>query len=133
MDTEGFDPTQNFNVDDFAFEGIQDDSSTRFGGGLREFHILDEIDDRANDEDDFKENTGSCTNSDYDPDSDTDDEIAQEEIDAMLDEGLPEEFRASKKIKFEDGSAKATQNASGNECVPYEEKEKIVLEGTYIF
>nr|CAG4644734.1 EOG090X04U5 [Leptodora kindtii] len=90
--------------------------------GTREFHVLDELDDTG---DDARDDGGSCTSSDDDCDSEEGFQIREDEIDTMLDEGLPEEFRGPpKKMKLSDGSAACPRS----EPRPYEEKEKIVLE-----
>nr|CAG4636952.1 EOG090X04U5 [Ceriodaphnia reticulata]SVE72889.1 EOG090X04U5 [Ceriodaphnia reticulata] len=94
---------------------------------MREFHVLDEIETTANDDEDGKENRDSDSSSSYnEADSEADfDEIQEDEIDAMLEEGLPEELRSRKRFKKGDGSAKP---ANGDGSMAYEEKEKIVLE-----
>ncbi len=66
----------------------------------RDFHVLDEL--RCGDGDGAG---GGATSSEEGADTDTDDEVRPDEIDAMLDAGLPQELRASKRLKNEDGSA----------------------------
>nr|CAG4643157.1 EOG090X04U5 [Ilyocryptus agilis] len=95
--------------------------------GQREFHVLDELDPETNGED--KEGVESDSSSCRDEaDSDGDYEIQEEEIDAMLEEGLPEEFRIVKKFKSADGTEKGSKTTNGDNSMAYEEKEKIVLE-----
>lgn len=54
---------------------------------MREFHVLDEIDTTANEDDEGKENRDSDSSSYNDIDSEADYEIKEDEIDAMLEEG----------------------------------------------
>ncbi|XP_011304716.1 microprocessor complex subunit DGCR8 [Fopius arisanus] len=72
---------------------------------LRQFDVLDDL-----------ERNSEQDGSDYDTDSNEsmDSDVPDEEIEAMLEEGLPEEFKGKKKRK--------------NDCRPYEEKEKLVLD-----
>lgn len=61
----------------------------------RHFEVLDEISEDKN------------SGSDYSDDSDMyDSEVPDEEIEAMLEEGLPEEFRARKRRKLDDKSGR---------------------------
>jgi len=87
--------------------------------GIREFHVLDEIDSTNKDS---GEDSDSSSYNEVDTDSEGD--IPEDEIDAMLDEGLSEEFsRMKKKQKRNDGSAQ-----DNGDSLSYEEREKIVLE-----
>ncbi|XP_077255796.1 microprocessor complex subunit partner of drosha [Temnothorax americanus] len=74
---------------------------------LRQFDVLDDLDRHPEQNDD-----------DSDDDSDTDEsmdsDVPDEEIEAMLEEGLPEEFKGKRKDK--------------KDRLPYEEKEKLVLD-----
>nr|CAG4650917.1 EOG090X04U5 [Simocephalus serrulatus]SVE94191.1 EOG090X04U5 [Simocephalus serrulatus] len=92
---------------------------------MREFHVLDEIETTANEDDEGKENRDSDSSSYNDADSEADYEIKEDEIDAMLEEGLPDELKSTKRFKRGDGTAKP---ANGDASMAYEEKEKIVLE-----
>ncbi|KAK7870684.1 hypothetical protein R5R35_009849 [Gryllus longicercus] len=76
---------------------------------LREFDVLDEFD---HDENDDQESDNQSERS-YDSD------VPDEEIEAMLEEGLPEEFKRKKKqVNVKEGEGEN----------PYEQREKIVLE-----
>lgn len=55
---------------------------------MREFHVLDEIETTANEDDEGKENRDSDSSSYNDADSEADYEIKEDEIDAMLEEGI---------------------------------------------
>jgi len=90
-----------------------------FDLGPREFHVLDKFE--AADKEGGEESDSSSYNEDVDSDSEA--EIHEDEIDAMLDEGLNGESQARKKQKRNDGSAQ-----DNSESLSYEEREKIVLE-----
>lgn len=75
---------------------------------LREFDVLDEFDHDENDD----QESDNQTDRSYDSD------VPDEEIEAMLEEGLPEEFKRRKKQIIKDGEGDS----------PYEQREKIVLE-----
>ena len=72
---------------------------------LRQFDVLDDL-ERHRDE--------STTDSDTYTNETSDSDVPDEEIEAMLEESLPEEFRKKRK--------------GNKEFVPYEEKEKLVLD-----
>ncbi|XP_012278983.1 microprocessor complex subunit DGCR8 [Orussus abietinus] len=72
---------------------------------LRQFDILDDLERHPNQ---------NCSDSEYGSNESIDSDVPDEEIEAMLEEGLPEEFRGKRKEK-RDG-------------MPYEEKEKLVLD-----
>ncbi|KAK7068331.1 Microprocessor complex subunit dgcr8 [Halocaridina rubra] len=102
-------------------------SGTRASGGtsiLREdryadFQLIDEIheDDDDNDEDGLdNDGEGQDSEDEYDYDS----EVPEEEIDALLEEGLPEEMKGPRKRKRD------AAVAEGEEA-PYDEREKLVL------
>nr|SVE75076.1 EOG090X04U5 [Daphnia dolichocephala] len=93
---------------------------------MREFHVLDEILETNAIDDECKENSDSDFSSLNEADSDEDYDIQDEEIDAMLEEGLPEDMKCRKKFKKADGTSKPSAN--GDATMAYEEKEKIVLE-----
>ncbi|XP_071448493.1 microprocessor complex subunit DGCR8 [Hetaerina americana] len=91
----------------------------------REFDVLDEYgesnegnEDNEGDEDGVDDGDDSVTDDSYDGSYDSD--IPDEEIEAMLEEGLNEEFR---KKQPSDG-----KNYGTSENSPYEEREKVVLE-----
>lgn len=60
---------------------------------MRQFHVLDEINEDKNSDSD----NGSDGSFSYDSD------LPDEEIEAMLEEGLPEEFKNRKKRKLDNG------------------------------
>ena len=117
--------------------------SDNFSLGIREFHVLDEISSTNRD-------SGESDSSSFNEvDTDSESEIPEDEIDAMLDEGkkygvgiwrkladrcfnllgLNEEFsQMRKKQKRNDGSAH-----DNGDSMSYEEREKIVLEGKFCF
>ncbi|XP_076183505.1 microprocessor complex subunit partner of drosha isoform X1 [Ptiloglossa arizonensis] len=72
---------------------------------LRQFDVLDDI-ERHPDQ--------NCSDMDSDTNESIDSDVPDEEIEAMLEEGLPEEFKGKKRDK--------------KDSVPYEEKEKLVLD-----
>lgn len=72
---------------------------------LRQFDVLDDLGHHSDQD---------GTDCDSDSNDSMDSEVPDEEIEAMLDEGLPEEFRAKRKER--------------GDCMPYEEKEKLVLD-----
>ncbi|XP_076626111.1 microprocessor complex subunit partner of drosha isoform X1 [Colletes latitarsis] len=72
---------------------------------LRQFDVLDDL-ERHPDQ--------NCSDMDSDTIESMDSDVPDEEIEAMLEEGLPEEFKGKKKDK--------------KDSVPYEEKEKLVLD-----
>ncbi|EZA47148.1 microprocessor complex subunit DGCR8-like isoform X2 [Ooceraea biroi] len=74
---------------------------------LRQFDVLDDLDRHPEQNDDDDSDGDSVT------DESMDSEVPDEEIEAMLEEGLPEEFRGKRKDKKDN--------------LPYEEKEKLVL------
>ncbi|XP_067011058.2 microprocessor complex subunit DGCR8 [Anabrus simplex] len=84
-------------------EDMHDDEDAM---ALREFDVLDEFDHDEDDDDDDGESDRSF-----------DSDVPDEEIEAMLEEGLPEKFKRRKKY------GKEGENES-----PYEEREKVVLE-----
>ncbi|XP_046385920.1 microprocessor complex subunit DGCR8 [Ischnura elegans] len=90
----------------------------------REFDVLDEYgecnegNDNEGDEDGVDDGDDSVTDVSFDGSFDSD--IPDEEIEAMLEEGLNEEFR---KKQPNDGKSYGTSESS-----PYEEREKVVLE-----
>ncbi|XP_011258527.1 microprocessor complex subunit DGCR8 [Camponotus floridanus] len=73
---------------------------------LRQFDVLDDLDRHP------EQNDGSDDDSDTDESMDSD--VPDEEIEAMLEEGLPEEFKGKRRDK--------------KDSLPYEEKEKLVLD-----
>nr|SVE84210.1 EOG090X04U5 [Daphnia pulex] len=114
-------------VDDIDPEEDDADGLYKDFSNMREFHVLDEIvESNTNDDDECKENSESDFSSSNEADSEEDFDIQQDEIDAMLEEGLPEEMKSRKKFKKSDGSSKPSGN--GDASMAYEEKEKIVLE-----
>ncbi|KAI4477837.1 PREDICTED: microprocessor complex subunit DGCR8 isoform X1 [Polistes canadensis] len=72
---------------------------------LRQFDVLDDL-ERHPDQ--------NCSDMDSDTNESMDSEVPDEEIEAMLEEGLPEEFKGKRKDK--------------KDSMPYEEKEKLVLD-----
>ncbi|XP_008546146.1 microprocessor complex subunit DGCR8 [Microplitis demolitor] len=72
---------------------------------LRQFDVLDDIDHHSD-----QDESRCDSDSNYSMDSD----VPDEEIEAMLDEGLPDEFKGKRKDRAD--------------CMPYEEKEKLVLD-----
>ncbi|XP_076396651.1 microprocessor complex subunit partner of drosha isoform X2 [Megachile rotundata] len=72
---------------------------------LRQFDVLDDL-ERHPDQ--------NCSDMDSDTNESMDSDVPDEEIEAMLEEGLPEEFKGKRKDK--------------KDSVPYEEKEKLVLD-----
>lgn len=76
------DTDHNFDHDEDSEELYKDFSN------MREFHVLDEIDSTVNEEDEGKENRDSDSSSFIDADSEEDYDIKEDEIDAMLEEGL---------------------------------------------
>nr|CAG4634740.1 EOG090X04U5 [Alona affinis] len=102
-------------------EEEDDDDLYKSFGGEREFHVLDDL-DQEGEEDNIGEEDDDDEEEEYGRE-----ELEGEEIDAMLEEGLPEEFRAKKRFKRADGSARAIGNGQ-DPSMAYEEKEKIVLE-----
>ncbi|XP_042239476.1 microprocessor complex subunit DGCR8-like [Homarus americanus] len=97
-------------------------TSTRASGGndalsdsrYEGFQLLDEVHD--GDDDDNDEPDGQDSEEDYEYDS----EVPEEEIDALLEEGLPEEMKGPRKRK------KDTVLGEGEEA-PYDERQKVVL------
>ncbi|XP_069976525.1 microprocessor complex subunit DGCR8 [Penaeus vannamei] len=78
------------------------------------FQLLDEVHD--GDDDDNDEPDGQDSEEDYEYDS----EVPEEEIDALLEEGLPEEMKGPRKRKRE-------MALGENDESPYDEREKVVL------
>ncbi|CAD6206786.1 GSCOCG00010068001-RA-CDS [Cotesia congregata] len=76
-----------------------------FNDDLRQFDVLDDLDHHSDQDD-----SGSDSDSIYSVDSD----IPDEEVHAMLEEGLSEELKNKRK--------------NLDDCMPYEEKEKLVLQ-----
>ena len=76
-------------IADFDPEEEGDEELYKDFSNMREFHVLDEIETTANDEEDGKDNRDSDSSSSYnEADSEADfDEIQEDEIDAMLEEG----------------------------------------------
>ncbi|EFN82161.1 microprocessor complex subunit DGCR8 [Harpegnathos saltator] len=72
---------------------------------LRQFDVLDDLD---------RHSEQNCSDVDSDTDENMDSDVPDEEIEAMLEESLPEEFKGKRK------------NRKDN--TPYEEKEKLVLD-----
>ncbi|XP_014483299.1 PREDICTED: microprocessor complex subunit DGCR8 [Dinoponera quadriceps] len=72
---------------------------------LRQFDVLDDLD---------RHSDPNCSDVDSDTDETMDSDVPDEEIEAMLEEGLPEEFKGKRKNK--------------KDSTPYEEKEKLVLD-----
>ncbi|XP_015592851.1 microprocessor complex subunit DGCR8 isoform X4 [Cephus cinctus] len=72
---------------------------------LRQFDVLDDLE---------RDPDHNVSDSDSDTNESMDSDVPDEEIEAMLEEGLPEEFKGKRKNK-KDG-------------MPYEEKEKLVLD-----
>ncbi|KAK2580255.1 hypothetical protein KPH14_012507 [Odynerus spinipes] len=72
---------------------------------LRQFDVLDDL-ERHPDQ--------NCSDMDSDTNESMDSDVPDEEIEAMLEEGLPEEFKGKRKDK--------------KDSMPYEEKEKLVLD-----
>ncbi|XP_015111182.1 microprocessor complex subunit DGCR8 [Diachasma alloeum] len=93
------------NMSDIANGYNQSYQSDADEDDLRQFDVLDDLGRNSDQE-----------GSDYDTDTNEsmDSDVPDEEIEAMLEEGLPEEFKGKKKRK--------------NDCRPYEEKEKLVLD-----
>ncbi|XP_053650878.1 microprocessor complex subunit DGCR8 isoform X1 [Cherax quadricarinatus] len=97
-------------------------TSTRASGGndmlsdsrYEGFQLLDEVHD--GDEEDNDEPDGQDSEEDYEYDS----EVPEEEIDALLEEGLPEEMKGPRKRK------KDTVLGEGEDA-PYDERQKVVL------
>ncbi|XP_032686008.1 microprocessor complex subunit DGCR8 [Odontomachus brunneus] len=72
---------------------------------LRQFDVLDDID---------RHTEQNYSDADSDTDESMDSDVPDEEIEAMLEEGLPEKFKGKRKNK--------------KDSMPYEEKEKLVLD-----
>ncbi|XP_066985833.1 microprocessor complex subunit DGCR8 isoform X2 [Macrobrachium rosenbergii] len=99
-------------------------TGTRASGGnsvmtderYADFQLLDEVHEDDNEDDDDNDADGQDTEDDYDYDS----EVPEEEIDALLEEGLPEEMKGPRKRKRD------AIIGEGEEA-PYDEREKLVL------
>ena len=90
-------------TEDCAMEYSAD--SIAAGDDLRQFDVLDDL-ERHMDQ--------NCSGMDSDTNESMDSDVPDEEIEAMLEEGLPEEFKGKRKDK--------------KDSVPYKEKEKLVLD-----
>nr|SVE73508.1 EOG090X04U5 [Daphnia atkinsoni] len=115
-------------LDDIDPEDADGDGLYKDFSNMREFHVLDEIlETNGNDDDDeCKDNSETDFSSSNEADTEDDYNIQDEEIDAMLEEDLPEEMKSRKKFKKADGTSRSSGN--GDASMAYEEKEKIVLE-----
>ncbi|XP_064099469.1 microprocessor complex subunit DGCR8-like [Macrobrachium nipponense] len=120
------DTTQSLEHDEqcpFPWTGSKS-TGTRASGGnsvmtderYADFQLLDEVHEDDNDDDDDNDADGQDTEDDYDYDS----EVPEEEIDALLEEGLPEEMKGPRKRKRD------AIIGEGEEA-PYDEREKLVL------
>lgn len=76
--------------DDFKETNFEEDNEDLYKdfSNTREFHVLDEIDTTANDDEESKSNRDSDSSSDDGAYTDEDDDIPADEIDAMLEEGI---------------------------------------------
>lgn len=92
-------------TNEYAFNTNSISSNDQDGGNVDElqngfksiqFNVLDEISEGKN--------SGSDNESDYSDSYDS--EVPDEEIEAMLEEGLPEEFRERKRRRLNDNSGK---------------------------
>ncbi|XP_031841827.1 microprocessor complex subunit partner of drosha isoform X2 [Nomia melanderi] len=90
-------------MEDYIMESNTD--SITATDDLRQFDVLDDL-ERHPDQ--------NCSDMDSDTNESMDSDVPDEEIEAMLEEGLPEEFKGKRKDK--------------KDSVPYEEKEKLVLD-----
>ncbi|XP_033329498.2 microprocessor complex subunit partner of drosha [Megalopta genalis] len=90
-------------MEDYVVESNTD--SITATDDLRHFDVLDDL-ERHPDQ--------NCSDMDSDTNESMDSDVPDEEIEAMLEEGLPEEFKGKRKDK--------------KDSVPYEEKEKLVLD-----
>ncbi|XP_076294246.1 microprocessor complex subunit partner of drosha [Lasioglossum baleicum] len=90
-------------MEDYVMESNTD--SITATDDLRHFDVLDDL-ERHPDQ--------NCSDMDSDTNESMDSDVPDEEIEAMLEEGLPEEFKGKRKDK--------------KDSVPYEEKEKLVLD-----
>ncbi|XP_078038676.1 microprocessor complex subunit partner of drosha [Augochlora pura] len=90
-------------MEDYVMESNTDSMAAT--DDLRHFDVLDDL-ERHPDQ--------NCSDTDSDTNESMDSDVPDEEIEAMLEEGLPEEFKGKRKDK--------------KDSVPYEEKEKLVLD-----
>ncbi|XP_076230942.1 microprocessor complex subunit partner of drosha [Calliopsis andreniformis] len=93
----------NFTTEDCVMEYNADNIIAT--DDLRQFDVLDDL-ERHPDQ--------NCSDMDSDTNESMDSDVPDEEIEAMLEEGLPDEFKGKRKDK--------------KDSVPYEEKEKLVLD-----